>query len=101
MRNPYEKQNAIVAEINGEMQSLNNSFEVAERWFNRGEDYEACGYYQSVLNSFRRLETLYSDLTSETGNSHCSAKSHEMKKSQNDMLESYGDLCRDAERRLY
>jgi hypothetical protein len=51
------------------MQSLNNSFEVAERWFNRGEDYEACGYYQSVLNSFRRLETLYSDLTSETGNS--------------------------------
>ena len=83
------------------MQSLNNSFEVAERWFNRGEDYEACGCYQSVLNSFRRLETLYSNLNSETGNSDYSAKSHEMEKSQNDMLESYGDLCRDAERRLY
>ena len=101
VRNPYEKQNAIVAEINGEMQSLNNSFEVAERWFDRGEDYEACGYYQSVLNSFRRLETLYSNLNSETGNSDYSAKSREMEKSQNDMLESYGDLCRDAERRLY
>jgi hypothetical protein len=99
--NPYEKQNAIVAEINGEIQSLNNSFEVAERWFNRGEDYEACGYYQSVLNSFQRLKTLYANLNRETGDSDYSAKSHEMEKSQADTLEAYGDLCRDAERRLY
>jgi hypothetical protein len=101
VKNPYEKHNAIVGEINGEIQSLNNSFEVAERWFNRGEDYEACGYYQSVLNSFRRLETLYANLNSESGDPDDSAKSHEMEKSQTDTLEAYGDLCRDAERRLY
>ncbi|MEQ1780031.1 MAG: hypothetical protein ABMA14_01640 [Hyphomonadaceae bacterium] len=99
--NPYEKRNAIVGEINGETQSLNNSFEVAERWFNRGEDYEACGYYQKVLNSFGRLKTLYADLNRETGDSEYIDKSREMEKSQSDTLEAYGELCMDAERRLY
>jgi hypothetical protein len=101
VRNPYEKRNAIVGAINGEMQSLNNSFEVAERWFDRGEDYEACGYYQSALNSYRRLGTLYADLNRETGDSEYSGKSREMKQSESDMFENYGELCVDAERRLY
>lgn len=99
--NPYAKRNAIVGAINGEMQSLNNSFEVAERWFDRGEDYEACGYYQSALNSYRRLGTLYADLNRETGDSEYSGKSREMKQSESDMFENYGELCVEAERRLY
>jgi len=101
VNNPYEKRNAIVGEINGETQSVNTSLEVAERWFNRGEDYEACGYYQEALSSLRRLETLYTDLNRETGDSDYSAKSREMKQSQNDVLEANGDLCVEAERRLY
>lgn len=99
--NPYEKRNAIVGEINGETQSVNNSYEVAQRWFDRGEDYEACGYYQQALTSLRRLETLYSDLKRETGDSEYSAKSSKMKESQNDTLEAYGEMCMEAERRLY
>ena len=101
MNNPYAKRNAIVGEINGETQSVNNSSEVAERWFDRGEDYEACGYYQKALASLHRLETLYMDLNRETGDSDYSAKSREMKDEQNTVLENYGDMCMDAERRLF
>ena len=99
--NPYAARNAIVGAINGEIQSLNNSFEVAGRWFDRGEDYEACGYYQKVLTSYRTLETLYADLRRETGDSGYSDKASEMKQAQNDTLEEYGELCQEAERRLY
>lgn len=99
--NPYEKRNAIVGQINGETQSYNNSLEVAERWYDRGEDYDACGYYQQALTSLRTLETLYADLRRETGDSDYSAKSREMKDHQGAMLENYGDMCMEAERRLY
>ncbi|MEQ1779839.1 MAG: hypothetical protein ABMA14_00655 [Hyphomonadaceae bacterium] len=99
--NPYEKRNAIVGEINGETQSFNNSLEVAQRWFDRGEDYEACGYYQQALTSLRRLETLYSDLNRETGDSDYRAKSREMKDQQDIVFENHSDMCMEAERRLY
>ncbi len=98
---PYEKRNAIVNEINAETQSFNNSLEVAQRWFDRGEDYEACGYYQQALAGLRKLETLYSDLNRETGNSDYNAKSREMKDQQVIVLDGYGDMCMEAERRLY
>ena len=99
--NPYAKRNAIVGEINGETQSFNNSLEVAQRWFDRGEDYEACGYYQQALTGLRRLETLYSDLRRETGDAGYSAKSSEIKDQQDVLLENYRDMCVEAERRLY
>jgi len=99
--NPYAKHNAIVGEINGETQSFNNSLEVAQRWFDRGEDYESCGYYQKALASLRRLETLYADLRRETGDSDYGAKSREMNDEQTGVLENYGDMCMEAERRLY
>ena len=99
--NPYAKRNAIVGAINGETQSFNNSLEVAQRWFDRGEDYEACGYYQQALGSLRRLGTLYADLKRETGDSEYSAKSREMEDQEGVLLESYGDMCIEAERRLY
>jgi hypothetical protein len=99
--NPYAKRNAIVGAINGETQSFNNSLDVAQRWFDRGEDYEACGYYQKALGSLRRLGTLYADLKRETGDSEYSAKSREMEDQEGVLLESYGDMCIEAERRLY
>jgi hypothetical protein len=99
--NPYAKRNAIVGAINGETQSFNNSLDVAQRWFDRGEDYEACGYYQKALGSLRRLGTLYADLKRETGDSEYSAKSREMDDQEGVLLESYGDMCIEAERRLY
>ncbi len=99
--NPYARRNAIVGEINGETQSFNNSLEVAQRWFDRGEDYESCGYYQKALASLRRLETLYADLSSETGDSDYSAESRNMKDQQAVVLENYGEMCVEAERRLY
>ncbi|MEQ1782467.1 MAG: hypothetical protein ABMA14_13980, partial [Hyphomonadaceae bacterium] len=67
----------------------------------RGEDYDACGYYQQALTSLRTLETLYADLRRETGDSDYSAKSREMKDHQGAMIENYGDMCMEAERRLY
>ena len=91
----------VVGAINGETQSFNNSLEVAQRWFDRGEDYEACGYYQKALGSLRRLGTLYADLKRETGDSEYSAKSREMEDQEGVLLESYGDMCIEAERRLY
>jgi len=99
--NPYAKRNAIVGEVNGETQSFNNSLEVAQRWFDRGEDYEACGYYQQALTSLRRLEALYLDLKRETGDSEYTAKSGEMKQAQADVLDNYRDMCLEAKRRLY
>ena len=99
--NPYAKRNAIVGAINGETQSFNNSLEVAQRWFDRGEDYEACGYYQQALGSLRRLGTLYADLKRETGDSEYSAKSREMEDQEGVLLENYRDMCIEAERRLY
>ncbi|MFN3912148.1 hypothetical protein [Hyphomonas sp.] len=98
---PYAKRNAIVGEINGETQSVNNSYEAAGRWYDRGNDYEACGYYQKALSGLRRLEILYADLRRETGDSDYSAKSKEMNTQQNDLLEIQGETCRDADRRLY
>ena len=99
--NPYEKRNAIVGEINGETQSVNNSFEVAQRWFDRGEDFEACGYYQKALTSLSRLETLYADLRRETGDSDYSDMSAEMKVKQGEVFDNFGDMCQEAKRRLY
>ncbi len=74
--------------INSETQSLNNSLEAAQRWFDRGEDHEARGYYQQALAGLRKLETLYSDLNRETGDSDYNAKSREMKDQQNIVLDN-------------
>ncbi len=80
---------------------MNNSYEVAQRWSDRGEDAEACGYYQKALSSLRNLQSQYLDLYRETGDSDDSAKSREMGDEERNVLESYGDMCVDAERRLY
>ncbi len=101
VNNPYAKRNVIVGSINGEIQSVNNSYEVAQRWFDRGEDAEACGYYQKALSSLRDLRSLYSDLYRETGDSDDSAKSREMQDEESNLFEAYGDMCVDAGRRLY
>ena len=99
--NPYAKRNAIVGAINGEQQSMDNSLDVAQRWFDRGEDSEACGYYQKALNSFSKLQSLYSDLRQETGDSDYSAKSDDMKRQHDTLFENVSDMCLEAEHRLY
>ena len=98
---PYAKRNAIINAINGEQQALSNNYVVARRWFDRGDNKEACGYYQKALTGWRALESLYSDLNRETGDSQYSAKSREMKGEQNKLLENNGDMCQEAGRRLY
>ena len=99
--NPYEKRNNIVHAINGEMQSLSNSFDIAKLWFDRGDDFEACGYYQKVLNSYRTLETLYGDLYLESREPQYRDQSFDMKDEQANALEAYGDECKEAGRQLY
>lgn len=99
--NPYAKRNDIVHAINGEMQSLSNSFDVAKLWFDRGDEFEACGYYQKVLNSYRTLETLYGDLYLESREPQYRDQSFDMKDEQANALEAYGDECKEAGRQLY
>lgn len=101
VNDPYAKRNAIVGQINGEQQSLDNSLDVAQRWFDRGEDGEACGYYQKALNSFSSLQSLYSDLRQETGDSDYSAKSNDMKRQHDTLFQNVSDMCLEAEHRLY
>ena len=99
--NPYEKRNAIINAINGEQQAMGHDYDAAKLWFDRGDDYEACGYYQRALHSLRTLESLFSDLNRETGDREYSDKSREMEDEQNALLDDVGDMCVDAENRLY
>ncbi len=101
VENPYAKRDAIRGAISVELQSVSNSFEVAERWYDRGNDAESCGYYQEVLSSLRKLRSLYLDLYRETGDSDDSAESDKMRDGAGKVFESYGEMCVDAERRLY
>ena len=99
--NPYAKRNAIVDAINGEQQAMGHDYDYAKSWFDRGEDYEACGYYQRALNSWSKLQSLYADLRQETGDSEYSARSDEMKAEHDALFEDVSEMCIEAERRLY
>ncbi len=99
--NPYPKRNDIINAINGEKQALDNDYDAAKLWYDRGEDAEACGQYQRAMGSLRRLERLYADLNRETGDSEYSATSREINDHQNELREEVGDICVDAGRRIY
>ena len=82
-------------------QALSNDYLVARRWFDRGDNKEACGYYQKAMVRWRALETFYSDLNRETGDSAYSANSREMKGEQAKLLENNGVMCKEAGRGPY
>jgi hypothetical protein len=98
---PNEKANEIIRNINTLTSSYVSSDETAESLFNRGEDLEACGYYQEAMTTLRQLENAYSKLGRETGDDQYEAEARRLVTVRTTIYENESDMCEEAGRRIY
>lgn len=97
---PNEKANEIIRNINTLTGSYVSSSETAQRLIERGEDLEACGYYQEAMTTLRYLENAYSKLGRETGDDQYDAEARRLVTVRTTILENERDMCEEAGRRI-
>ena len=98
---PNEKTNEIIRNINTLTGSYVSSDENAQRSIERGEDLEACGYYQEAMTTLRQLENASSKLGRETGDDQYEAEARRLVTVRTTIYENESDMCGEAGRRIY
>ncbi len=98
---PNEKANEIIRNINTLTGSYVSSSDSAQRLIERGEDLQACGYYQEAMTTLRYLENAYSKLGRETGDDQYDAEARRLVTVRTTILENERDMCGEAGKRNF